>query len=548
MEVEIAATQANFEADPSAANRTIINKSIATYILLLKMEEDFWRQKAAMRWLAEGGDKNTKFYQSWVKQKSVCLRIHKIQANGRELIDDLENKSSAVEFFKDLLAPDAPVLAEMDPDLIRPLPHSTRLETLSDPPDADEVKRASIGADVIEAVQQFFNGAFLSRRITATSIVLIPKKALPETWADYHPISFCNVSNKIITKILTARTTPLLPLVISPNQSGFVKGQLLNDNVLLAQEMFHELYRCCPAPNVANKIDMAKAYERVQRSFLLQVLRHMGFTEAWLSLIERSIGSCWFSVLINGAPSGFIKSTRGLRQGDPISPALFVIAAEYLSKALDKVILGKRDMTFKAARRCMEINHLAYADDIIIFTQAATPALRQLRTCLTNYEAVSGQQISLAKRNFYIAEEHAGWATTIQLEGGFSLGSFPSLYLGVPIYRGAKRTEMFMFLHEKIANRISGWAHHHLSFGERLTLIKGTLEAVPIHIFHAIEPTVSALKQLDQLMACFFWGSTNERKRTHWISWDQICLPTAEGGLGIRKFKEVLRAFTIKLW
>ena len=274
----------------------------------------------------------------------------------------------------------------------------------------------------------------------------------------------------------------------------------------------------------------------------------MGFPDAWISLIDRCIGSCWFSVLINGAPSGFFKSSRGLRQGDPISPALFVIAAEYLSKALDKLILGKREMTFKAARRCMEISHLAYADDIIIFMQAAASSLSQLRACLNEYEAISGQQINLGKSNFYIAEAHVDWTSPIQLEGGFSPGSFPFLYLGVPIYRGTKRTEMFMFLRDKIANRISGWAHRHLSFGGRLTLIKSTLEAVPIHIFQAIEPTVSALKLLDQILARFFWGSTNERKRTHWISWNQICLPTSEGGLGIRNFKEVLRAFTIKLW
>ena len=84
------------------------------------MEEDFWRQKAAMKWLVEG-DKNTRFYQSWVKQKRVRLRIHKIHVNGREVTDDLEIKSSAVDFFKNLLAPDAPALAEMDPTLIQPL-------------------------------------------------------------------------------------------------------------------------------------------------------------------------------------------------------------------------------------------------------------------------------------------------------------------------------------------------------------------------------------------------------------------------------------------
>lgn len=83
-------------------------------------------------------------------------------------------------------------------------------------------------------------------------------------------------------------------------------------------------------------------------------------------------------------PSGFFKSTRGLRQGDPISPALFVIAAEYLSKSLDNLILGKKELAFKSTRGCEEISHLAYADDILIFTQANANAMRRLRQCLNN--------------------------------------------------------------------------------------------------------------------------------------------------------------------
>ncbi|XP_042027189.1 uncharacterized protein LOC121774365 [Salvia splendens] len=247
----------------------------------------------------------------------------------------------------------------------------------------------------------------------------------------------------------------------------------------------------------------------------------MGFPEQWVTLIERCIGSCWFSILINGAPAGFFKSTCGLRQGDPISPALFVLVADYLSRLLDKLILGNKEMTFKAIRGSIEISHLAYADDIIIFTQAAVNPLRRLRGCLDHYAEVSGQQINLDKSNFYIAEAHEGWTNTIQSEGGFSRGTFPFLYLEVPIYRGMKRTSMFLFVREKISARISGWAHRHLSFGGRLTLIKSTLEAIPLHIFQAIEPTGGALKQLDQQIARFFWGSTNEKKRTHWISWDQ---------------------------
>ncbi|XP_042023111.1 uncharacterized protein LOC121770446 [Salvia splendens] len=484
MEVKIATAQSNFEERPTPENRTEINRCIAEYIRLLKMEEDFWRQKATLRWLGEG-DKNTKFYQSWVKQKRIRTRIHKINVGGREISDEMEIRSSAVEFFQDLLAPGPIILSEPDLDLIHQLPPLAEVAALPETPSAEEVKNAvfdiygdsapgpdgftalfyqacwaTVGPDVVAAIGQVFGGAYLPRSVTATSIVLIPKKPVPESWSDYRPISLCNVVNKIITKIMSKRMTGLLPMIISPNQSGFVKGRLLNDNVLLAQEMFHELSRCGSAPNVAVKIDMAKAYDRVQWTFLLKVLHRMGFPAPWVSLIERCVGSCWFSVLVNGAPSGFFKSTRGLRQGDPISPTLFVIAADYLSRELDRLILRKKEMIFRASRHCMEISHLAYADDIVIFTQAAEGPLRRLRTCLENYARVSGQQINLAKSNFYIAEQHEGCAITIQNEGGF----------------------------------------------------------------------------------------TRERKKTHWIGWDQICLPTSEGGLGIRKTKEVLRAFSIKLW
>lgn len=288
----------------------------------------------------------------------------------------------------------------------------------------------------MEAVRQFFNGAFLPRSITATSIVLLPKKDNPEAWSDYRPISLCNVSNKIFTKILSEGLAPILPKVIAPNQSGFVKGRLLNDNVLLAQEMFHELHRNNPTPNVALKLDMAKAYDRVQWSFLIKILKRMGFPDAWLSMIERCIGSCWFSILVNGAPAGFFRSTRGLRQGDPISPALFVIAVDYLSRSLDQLILGKKEMVFKSSRGSAEVSHLAYADDIIIFTQAAPGSLRRLKACLHDYTAASAQQINITKSSFYITEAHEQWAAIIEVEGGFSRGSFPFLYLGVPIYKG----------------------------------------------------------------------------------------------------------------
>ena len=151
----------------------------------------------------------------------------------------------------------------------------------------------------------------------------------------------------------------------------------------------------------------------VQWPFLLKIIDQMGFPRAWTSMISRCIGSCWFSIMVNGSPAGFFKSSRGLRQGDPISPALFIIAADYLSRALDNLILGDKTMTFKSSRSSPEVSHLAYADDILIFTQAADASLHKLKNFLDDYMAASGQLINLHKSNFLIAPGFSEWAPRI---------------------------------------------------------------------------------------------------------------------------------------
>jgi len=249
------------------------------------------------------------------------------------------------------------------------------------------------------AIKDFFSSGKLLKEFNHTFIALIPKVENPETANQFRPISLCNTFYKIVAKILVNCLRPLLERIIHPVQSAFVSQRAIQDNILLAHEVINKFHHLRSRKGyVAIKLDMEKAYDRIEWDFLLQCLTHMGFHPIWINWIRECITSVSYSILVNNEPSGYFKPTRGLRQGDPLSPYLFLICMDVLAKRLAlRAQNSQSGIGIKLAPRAERIPCLFFADDSLLFCKATAQTAYHLKSILETFCHQSGQLINLHK-------------------------------------------------------------------------------------------------------------------------------------------------------
>lgn len=258
--------------------------------------------------------------------------------------------------------------------------------------------------DVILAVQEFFPSIPQPLVMASSLITLISKVSAPHTFSYFRPICLTSFLSKICTRIIATRLSTSLPKLISPDQTGFLKGYDIFTQALLASEMIHMLDK--GESQLCLKLNMMKAFDRVSWEYLELLLVKFGFLAFYVRIVINYLSSTRLSVLINGVPSGVFQPNRGVKQGDLLSPLLFILSSEGFSKGLKAPVVTDRLQPIRLGRMPFHITHLAYADDLLVFLRGTVRTLRGFQSFLTSYETASGQKVNYNKSSFIPSSIH----------------------------------------------------------------------------------------------------------------------------------------------
>ena len=285
---------------------------------------------------------------------------------------------------------------------------------------------------------------------------MVPKKQNVEDLKDLRPISLVGGLYKILAKVLANRIKSVSGQVISPVQSAFVEGRQILNTVLIANEAVDFIIRRKES-DIVCKLDIEKAYDHLSWEFLFQVLERMGFGKLWVSWLKWCVSTTSFSILVNGSPAGFFQNSRGLRQGDPFSPYLFVIGMATFSRLLNRAVDGNYLSESKIADRDgvgTIISHLLYADDTLLFCGANKDQLKFLSWILMWFEALSGLRIKLNKSEI-LPVGSVDNVLELAAELGCGIGSLPSSYLGLPLGAKHKAVGVWGIVEDRFRKRLA---------------------------------------------------------------------------------------------
>ncbi|KAJ4758242.1 RNA-directed DNA polymerase (reverse transcriptase)-related family protein [Rhynchospora pubera] len=524
------------------------------YTSMLLQIEEYWAQRSRVRW-ALLGDMNTSFFHASVVQRRRLNQISSIK---------LEDGSTGSALHQNLLS-----------GILTPGRRITVTEVAcmsAQPSDVEIVQTVfslnpnkAAGPDgvngrliqaywdyfgpcITQEVKQFFITAQLDPNVAVSNTVLIPKVDHPATVSDYRPISVCNFLYKVISKLLANRMKSVIGKLILPNQTAFTPGRDKSENIIMLREVMHSFRkRSFNQHAFAFKCDLSKAFDRMEWNFVESVLVSYGFLGDYIQWISSCITSAQFRILFSGRADGFIKPTRGLRQGCTMSPYLFILAMDVLWRMLELDEANGGFQGVKLAANAPSLTSLMFADDLIIFGHAFIQQVMRLQQILRVFCDMSGQRIGHEKSRIWFSSSTPLDVRRCIMEMlNATAGDDEHIYLGVPVT--ATRSAHFKRLVDKVQAKLNSWSSKLLSQAGKIVLIKSVIEPMVLYGAAGGSLPETIVQKINQLVRNFFWQN-GEKNKMHLINWSIITKPKGCGGLGLRDVSVINNAAMMKiLW
>ncbi|KAL3690974.1 hypothetical protein R1sor_004625 [Riccia sorocarpa] len=376
-------------------------------------------------------------------------------------------------------------------------------------------------------------------------IKLILKGGDKKLLSNWRPISLMSLTYKIVSKLLANRIKLLMPFLVDAQQTGFISGRQITDNIL-SVKLGQEWARWTEQPAISVKLDFVKAYDRVDHTFLWSTLECMGFDRIFIGLVQGMTCGGTALVHVNRRFTEDIKVERGVRQGCPLAPLLFALSSQpLLSMLANSVQEGSiKGIDIEPGHSLV---HQLYADDTGVCLAADRSNFSKLQEILSLYEKASGAHVNLQKSLImpFGCDTVPDWVRMVRCEviEGEQSFKYLGIRLGVALPAGIDVTDVI----RRMKNQLCRWENVYLPWASRLILIKHVLSLISMHIMLTIRCQKADSKRLESLCRDFVWCVTDEgRPKKAIVAWRRLAQEKLRGGVGIRPFADRAQALQMR--